>query len=60
VCNAKLPWVELVADAHGKVHQVRCKVFTKVTNKQKLLALKLDSLWKHGGRRKVLATILRV
>jgi hypothetical protein len=60
VCSAKLPWVELVADAHWKVHQIRCKVFTKVTNKEKLLALKLDSLWKHGGRKKALATILVV
>jgi len=60
VCNAKLPWVELVANAHGKVHRVKCKVYTKITNKEKLLAIKLDNLWKHGGRRKALATILGV
>jgi hypothetical protein len=49
MCNAKLPWAELVPNAHGKVHQIKCKVCTKVMNKEKLLALKLDSLWKHGG-----------
>ncbi len=39
VWNAKLPWAELMVDAHGKVHQVRCKVYTKIKGKEKLLAL---------------------
>jgi len=60
MCSAKLPWAELVANAHGKVHRVRCKVCTKITNKEKFLAFKLDNLWKHGDRRKALAIILRV
>jgi hypothetical protein len=29
-------------DEHGKVHQVRCKVYTKIKGKQKLLPLKSD------------------
>jgi hypothetical protein len=49
-----------MVDAHGKVHQVRCKVYTKIKGKEKLLALKLDSFWKHSGRRKALITILGV
>jgi hypothetical protein len=36
----------------GKVYQVRCLVCTKVDGRGKLLASKLDTLWKHGGRRK--------
>jgi hypothetical protein len=43
--------------AHGKVHQVRWKVCTKIEGKEKLLAPKLDNLWKHNGRRKALGTI---
>jgi hypothetical protein len=49
-----------VVDAHGKVHQVRCKVCTKIKGKEKLLAPKLDNLWKHNGRRKALGTISKV
>jgi uncharacterized membrane protein len=30
----------------------QCKVYTKIKGKEKLMALKLDNLWKHGGRKK--------
>ncbi len=49
-----------MVDAHGKVHQVKCKVCTKREGKEKLLAPKFDNLWKHSGRRKALATISKV
>jgi hypothetical protein len=49
---AKLPWAESILGADGKVHQVRCLVCTKIEGRDKLLAPKLDTLWKHGGRRK--------
>jgi len=49
-----------VVDAHGKVHKVKCKVCTKIDGKEKLLAPKLDNLWKHNGKRKALGTISRV
>jgi hypothetical protein len=49
-----------MVDVHGKEHQVRCKVCTKIEGKEKLLDPKLFSLWKHGGNRKTLATIPRV
>jgi len=47
-------------DAHGKEHQVRCKVFTKINSKEKLLDPKLSGVQKHGGRKKTLFTIPRV
>jgi len=47
-------------DVDGKVHQVKCKVCNKIEEKNKLLALKLDSLLKHGSRRKALIDIQRV
>jgi hypothetical protein len=49
---AKLPWAESVLGNDGKVHQVRCLVCTKIDGREKLLAPKLDTLWKHGGCRK--------
>ncbi len=48
----KFRWAKLVVDACGKVHKVKSKVCTKIKNKEKLIAPKLDNLWKHGGRRK--------
>jgi hypothetical protein len=60
VWSVKLPWTKLVVDAYGKVHQVKCKVYTKIECKEKLFAPKLDNLWKHSGKRKALATIPRV
>jgi hypothetical protein len=48
-----------MVDAHGKVHQVRCKVCTKIKGKEKLLAFKLNCPWKHNGRRKALDVIIR-
>jgi len=47
-------------DEQWKVHDVTCKVYTKVKGKKKLLAPKLDNLWKHTGKRKALTTIPRV
>jgi hypothetical protein len=38
-----------MVDVNGKMHQIRCK--------EKLLAPKLDSLWKHGSRKKIITDI---
>lgn len=38
------------------MHQVRCKICSDVDGKDKLLVLKLDSLWKHVGRRKAMTS----
>ncbi len=58
--NAKLSWLEFVMDEQRKVHQIICKVRTKIKGKEKLMAPKLDSLQKHGGERKALVAILGV
>jgi hypothetical protein len=42
------------------VHQVKCKVCSKIEGMDKLLAPKLDSPWKHNGRGKTLVVIPRV
>ncbi len=42
--NAKLSWLEFVMDEQRKVHQIICKVRTKIKGKEKLMAPKLDSL----------------
>ncbi len=52
--SAKLPWAKLVTNEDRKVHQVECKVCSTIERKDKLLTAKLDSLWKHNGRRKAL------
>jgi hypothetical protein len=39
-CIIKFPWAKFVVDEQGKVHQVRCKVYTKIEGKQTWLALK--------------------
>jgi hypothetical protein len=50
----KLPWAEVVMGADGRISQVRCKVCIFVEHRDKLLVAKIDSLWKHIGRRKAL------
>jgi hypothetical protein len=47
VWSVKLPWTEYVVDEQWKVHDRWCQVYTKIKGKKKLLALKLDNLWKH-------------
>ncbi len=39
---------------------MRCKVFSKIDGKDKMLAPKIDSLQKHVGRRKALVVDPRV
>lgn len=57
---ARLPWAESVLGADGKVRQVRCKVCSDVEGREKLLVPKLDSLWKHCGRRKATTSFGKV
>lgn len=47
-------------DLCEKVHQVRSKVCMEINGKEKLIALKFNNLWKHGGRKKALFAILGV
>lgn len=60
VYNANFPWVELVMDLCEKVHQIRSKVCMEIKGKEKLMALKFDNLWKHGGKKKALFAILGI
>jgi hypothetical protein len=40
-----------------KVHDVKCKICSKIEGTEKLLTPKLDNLWKHGGMSKILVII---
>jgi len=53
VWNPKFPWAKLVVDVHWNVHQFKHKICTKRKGKEKLLTSKLNSLWVHGGRKKI-------
>ena len=57
---AKLPWAESVIGADGKVSQVRCRICIAVEGREKLLIPKIDSLWKHAGRRRALVNVGKV
>jgi len=60
ILNAKFPWAKLILGLDGKVHQVRCKICSKIEGIEKKLSLKLDSLWKHDNRKQALIAILNV
>jgi hypothetical protein len=49
VWSVKLPWAEFVVDEQGKVDVVKCKVCSKIDDKDKMFAYKIDNLWKHVG-----------
>lgn len=51
---ARFPWAESVLGSDGRVAQVRCTVCSEVEGREKLLIPKLDSLWKHSGRRRAI------
>jgi hypothetical protein len=44
----------------GSITQVRCKVCSDVEGREKLLVPKIDSLYKHAGRRRALADMGKV
>lgn len=54
---AKLLWAKLVVVSDGRVHKVKCKVYSKIEKCAKLLVSKLKSLWKHVDQRKATTTI---
>jgi hypothetical protein len=56
----KLFWVKFIVHVNGRVHKVKCKVCSKIKGHNKLLILKLNSLWKHIGQRKATTTIFNV
>jgi hypothetical protein len=49
-----------MVDAHGKVYQIRCKVYINIEGKETFLVFKLDDLWKYSGRRKAFIAIPKV
>jgi hypothetical protein len=49
--------VKSMLGLNGKVHPIKCKICFKIEGKEKLLTLKLDNLWKHGGMSKILVII---
>ncbi len=53
----KLPWAKSILGSNGKVVQVWCEVCSLIDGKDKLLVVKLDSLWKHAGYRKALVAM---
>jgi hypothetical protein len=57
---AKLPWAEAVVGADGRITQVRCKICSDIEGREKLLVPKIDSLYKHAGRRKALVDMGKV
>ena len=57
---AKLPWAESVVGELGIITEVRCRICTDVEGREKFLVPKLDSLYKHAGRRKALVDIWKV
>jgi hypothetical protein len=48
----KLPWAKMCLGLDGLLHNVKCKICNKAEGKDKLLALKWDTLCKHIGRKK--------
>jgi hypothetical protein len=50
--QARLPWAEGVLSEDGKLHMVKCRTYTTVDGREKLLAPKLDTLLKYEGRRR--------
>jgi hypothetical protein len=47
VWSVKFPQVKSMGDEQKKVHKIKCKIYTKIEGKEKLLAIKLDNLYKH-------------
>ena len=56
----RLPWAESVLGRDGRVTQVRSKVCSEVEGRKKLLAPKINFLWKHAGRRRAFTSITSV
>jgi hypothetical protein len=57
---AKLPWAEAVMGADGRITQVWCKICSDIEGREKLFVPKIDSLYKHAGRRKALVDMGKV
>ncbi len=55
-----MPWEKIVIDWDGLISSLRCKVYSKVEGRKKLLIPKLDYLLKHLGRRKTIFAMPRV
>jgi hypothetical protein len=55
----KLQWAKAVMGADGRIIQVRCKICSDIEGREKLLVPKIDSLYKHAGRKKALVDMGR-
>lgn len=51
-CVAKLPWLKCVWGLNGCLYIVKCKIYSQIEGKNKLLAFKWDLLCKHVGHTK--------
>lgn len=60
VWDVKLPWTQVVIALDGKIHQIICMMSTMIEDKEKLLAPKMDGLWKHARRQKARVDIVGV
>ncbi len=56
----KLPWAKSIVGAKGKATQVKCKVCNIIDERNRLLVVKSNSLWKPIGRGKVTITSISV
>lgn len=55
--HVKLPWTRFYLGSNGSLHTIKCKIYSKVERKDKILATKWDSFCKHVGWQKVLNNI---
>lgn len=57
---AKLPWAKEVIGTDGRITQVCYTICIDIEGREKLLVSKINSLYKHVGRRKVLEDMGKV
>ncbi len=53
----KLPWTRFCLGSNRSLHSIKCKIYSKVERKDKILATKWDYFCKHVGWQKVLNNI---
>jgi len=57
--GTKLTWIEGLIPKSGFIHNVKCKVYSLIENKGKIVGCKWDILTKHVGHRIVVWDLLR-
>ncbi len=46
-----MPWVKGVVSENGMINLVKCKAYSLIEKKEKIMGCKWDTLTKHQGRR---------